>query len=156
MENIGFIPNEKTSQEILSNSNNNLIFQYDDGNGLSMQSANHNVLVTGTTGSGKTSSVILPMLNNLISSGKSGVVIDVKNNFTEKVYNIAKEYGRGHDVVEIGNADTAHNVNLFKGLTGNNLTDFIEKISIGAVGDQTGNKDFLLMGVSLVIDVYNL
>ena len=52
MENIGFIPNEKTSQEILSNSNNNLIFQYDDGNGLSMQSANHNVLVTGTTGSG--------------------------------------------------------------------------------------------------------
>lgn len=156
MGNIGFISNEKAHQEILSNSNNNLILKYDDGNGLSIQSANHNVLVTGTTGSGKTSSVILPMLNNLISSGKSGVVIDVKNNFTEKVYSIAKEYGREGDVVEIGNADTAHNINLFKGLTGNNLTDFIEKISIGAVGNQTGNKDFLLMGVSLVVDVYNL
>ncbi|MDO5575965.1 MAG: type IV secretory system conjugative DNA transfer family protein [Fibrobacter sp.] len=156
MGNIGFISNEKTSQEILSNSNENLIFRYDDKNGISMQSANHNILVTGTTGSGKTSSVILPMLNNLISSGKSGVIIDVKNNFTEKVYTIAKEYGREHDIVEIGNADTAHTVNLFRGLVGNNLTDFIEKISIGAVGNQTGNKDFLLKGVSLVVDVYNL
>ena len=67
-----------------------------------------NVLVTGTIGSGKTSSVLYPFVNQLIayasncSSEKLGMLIlDVKGNFYKKVKEFAINNNREDDLVII-------------------------------------------------------
>jgi hypothetical protein len=65
-----------------------------------------NVLVTGTTGSGKTSGVMLPALRRLIETGCSGIVLTAK----EAHAGIAEEYP--DRIVVIGASDDAEPVNL--------------------------------------------
>lgn len=67
-----------------------------------------NVLVTGTIGSGKTSSLLYPALEQIISykstSEKSKIsmlILDVKGNFYSQVLKYAKNFGRLGDVILI-------------------------------------------------------
>ena len=67
-----------------------------------------NILITGTIGTGKTSSAIYPFTNQLIqykwynNSKKLGLLIlDVKGNYHSKVLEYAKKYNRLEDVIVI-------------------------------------------------------
>ena len=67
-----------------------------------------NFLITGTIGSGKTSSAMYPFTKQLIryqcqtSDLKLGMLIlDVKGNYYEKVLEFAKKYGRLDDIIVI-------------------------------------------------------
>ena len=53
-----------------------------------------NVLITGSIGSGKTSSAISRLTYNLIKSGKGGLILDVKGNFVNTVEKMCKNCGR--------------------------------------------------------------
>ena len=57
-----------------------------------------NVLITGSIGSGKTSGAIARLTYNLIESGKGGLILDVKGNFVDTTYSMAKRLGREQDV----------------------------------------------------------
>jgi type IV secretory pathway TraG/TraD family ATPase VirD4 len=56
------------------------LLRFDSGNSITFEDARHHMLVMGTTGSGKTASVVLPALSRLIEAGHCGVIIDVKGN----------------------------------------------------------------------------
>ena len=67
-----------------------------------------NILVTGTIGTGKTSSAMYPFTKQLISynshnsNKKIGMLIlDVKGNYYEKVIKYANEFGRSDDIIVI-------------------------------------------------------
>lgn len=60
-----------------------------------------NILITGSIGSGKTSSAIVPILNELLSSSVYGLVIDVKGNFINTVNKIASIHNLQEKIVEI-------------------------------------------------------
>ena len=67
-----------------------------------------NILITGTIGSGKTSSAMYPFTRQLLeykyndASSKIGMLIlDVKGNYFSQVYNYAKNIGRLNDLIEI-------------------------------------------------------
>lgn len=67
-----------------------------------------NILITGTIGSGKTSSAMYPFTKQLLeykyndASSKIGMLIlDVKGNYFSQVYNYAKNIGRLNDLIEI-------------------------------------------------------
>ena len=76
-----------------------------------------NILITGTIGSGKTSSAIYPFSKQLIQyksnqkNEKLGILcLDVKGNFYKQIYNYAKKYNRLKDLVIIGlNSDKTYN-----------------------------------------------
>ena len=75
---------------------------------LSKESLYQNILVTGTIGTGKTSSAMYPFTKQLIqyqsqnSNLKLGMLIlDVKGNYHEKVLEYAKTFGRLDDVIVI-------------------------------------------------------
>ena len=64
-----------------------------------------NILVTGTIGSGKTSSVMYPLLNQIIQSKYPEfgmLILDVKGNFFKQVLNYANMYNRLSDILVIG------------------------------------------------------
>ena len=60
-----------------------------------------NMLITGSIGSGKTSGAIARLTYNLIKSGKGGLILDVKGNFVNTTYSIAKRLGREQEVCVI-------------------------------------------------------
>lgn len=60
-----------------------------------------NVLITGTIGTGKTSSAMYPFVEQLISQNIGMLILDVKGNFHLKVKEIAKRYNRKVTVIEL-------------------------------------------------------
>lgn len=67
-----------------------------------------NILITGSIGSGKTQSAILPITNQLLDFKKeekdgkiAALILDVKGNFAEKIEKICKKNGRSRDLIKI-------------------------------------------------------
>ena len=84
-----------------TNENNDNVF-------IPLKGLFQNVLVTGTIGSGKTSSFLYPVLDQLLSYNYANpylkpafLILDVKGNFYTKVLDYAKKYNRLNDVVLI-------------------------------------------------------
>lgn len=65
-----------------------------------------NILVTGTIGTGKTSSAMYPFVEQLISQNIGMLILDVKGNFHLKVKEIAKKYNRKVTVIELNGSET--------------------------------------------------
>lgn len=95
----------------LSISNFNLYIGYDEKNNdiyIPEKSLYQNILITGTIGTGKTSSAMYPFTRQLIeynhfnSAKKIGMLIlDVKGNYYREVYKYAKIYNRLDDIIVI-------------------------------------------------------
>lgn len=65
-----------------------------------------NILITGTIGTGKTSSAMYPFVEQLISQNIGMLILDVKGNFHLKVNEIAKRYNRKVTVIELNGNET--------------------------------------------------
>ncbi len=95
----------------LSISNFNLYIGYDEKNNdiyIPEKSLYQNILITGTIGTGKTSSAMYPFTRQLIehnhfnTTEKIGMLIlDVKGNYYREVYKYAKIYNRLDDIIVI-------------------------------------------------------
>ena len=60
-----------------------------------------NVLITGTIGTGKTSSAMYPFLEQLLKQNLGMLILDVKGNFYKKVLELNKIYKRNVIVIEL-------------------------------------------------------
>ena len=60
-----------------------------------------NILITGTIGTGKTSSAMYPFVEQLIAQNIGMLVLDVKGNFHHKLKEIAKKYNKKVTVIEL-------------------------------------------------------
>ncbi len=60
-----------------------------------------NLLITGTIGSGKTSSAMYPILYQLMSQNIGMLILDVKGNFYKKVLELNQQFGRNVIVIEL-------------------------------------------------------
>lgn len=129
------------------------LLKFDSGRTISFPEGTHNTLILGSTGSGKTSSVVLPSLNSLIKSGYPGLIIDQKNNMTDKVRALAKLHGRENDIVEFGSFPTACRTNLLADLDSKQIYPFFRKMAglVTAIDDR--NSYWHSMGVRIATDV---
>ena len=98
---INNIDKNKLNIKIGYNNNKNLVY-------VSEKSLYQNFLITGSIGSGKTSSAMYPITRQLIefksnsANEKIGMLIlDVKGNYHSKVLEYAKEYKRENDLIII-------------------------------------------------------
>jgi hypothetical protein len=60
-----------------------------------------NILITGTIGTGKTSSAMYPFLDQLLNRNLGMLILDVKGNFYKKVLELNKKYNRNVIVIEL-------------------------------------------------------
>lgn len=63
-----------------------------------------NILITGTIGTGKTSSAMYPFLEQLLKQNLGMLILDVKGNFHKKVLELNKIYNRNVIVIELNGA----------------------------------------------------
>ncbi|MFN2343817.1 MAG: type IV secretory system conjugative DNA transfer family protein [Desulfonatronovibrio sp.] len=111
------------------------LFTFDSGYSISMEEANHNVLIIGITGCGKTSTLVNNAVDRAMIEDMGGLVFDVKNNFTSNVRRLAASAGREDDVIEIGSHDTAQPVNILKGYSLEEQLDILESMIMQNVND---------------------
>lgn len=157
MHQMGFLAKRVTKGKTVPQiTNENCVLRFDSGNGVSQADASHHMLVMGTTGSGKTASVVLPVLQQLIAAGHCGLVVDIKGNLREQTRTLARHCGREADVVEYGTAPTATPLNLLQGMTMHEVRGFLEILTMQHFQGDSNNKDFHMKGVHQASDCIQL
>ena len=132
------------------------VLYFDSGDGVTFEDARHHILALGTTGSGKTASVVLPTLSRLIQGGHPGIVIDIKGNLLEQAYILAQQHGRGDDLVELGSSSSATPLNLLCGMDIAAVRELL-KTFIRQQGFLSGyNKDWHVKGAYQACDCAQL
>ena len=70
-----------------------------------------NILITGTIGTGKTSSAIYPFINQLLAHNIGMLILDVKGNLHIKVKEMARKYNKKVRVIELSGKETYNPLN---------------------------------------------
>lgn len=83
------------------------------------------MIAFGATGSGKTSSVMLPALRRLVDLGHSGLVLDVKGDYVNYALNFVCERA-----VIIGASDKCVAINIIAGMKAEVFRSFLAQISL--------------------------
>ena len=99
------------------------LFTFDSGKTLSFSDGARSIAIIGGTGSGKTTSVILPMIDALMRQGFGGVILDIKGNLGAQTRALAQRCGRQADIIEFGSSHTAQPTNLLAGLKKHEIAD---------------------------------
>ena len=73
------------------------LFTFDSGRTLSFADGARSIAIIGGTGSGKTTSIILPMIDALMRQGFGGVILDIKGNLGAQTRALAQKCGRQDD-----------------------------------------------------------
>ncbi len=136
----------------IKSSLNDTLFTFDSGRRLSFAEGVRSTLVLGGTGSGKTTSVILPMLDALLRRGFGGVILDVKGNLGAQTRELAKACGRLDDVVEFGSSPDACATNLLADMKQHEIADFFQVLAVNGV-EHDANISWHSKGGSLAADV---
>lgn len=104
-----------------------------------------NVLITGSIGSGKTSSAISNVLAGLIEDKLGGLVIDIKGDYVESVEKIARKYNRENDVVKISiNNEFKYNPLYDKLLSSSEIANNIKKVLMLLSSENQKSEPFWL------------
>lgn len=82
-----------------------------------------NILITGSIGSGKTSSAITNILDYFIKNNIFGLIIDIKGNFIDIVRNVAKKYNKENLII---------NLNLYNDKKYNPLNNELNEIELAS------------------------
>lgn len=96
-----------------------------------------NLMITGSIGSGKTSSAISNILDGLIKNKLSGLIIDVKGNFYDRVLNIAKKYNFENKIIKIS-LDSNF---LYNPLLNENISNFEKSQDIKKILNEISNSN---------------
>ena len=118
---MGFLNSLPTPNSSISGSSTLLkpgqvLVQFDSGLVLTFAEGAMHTVVTGSTGSGKTTAFIFPALYNLVARGYSGLIIDIKGNLADQARDLALLCGREGDILEIGIGPKSRPINLLANL----------------------------------------
>ncbi|MCR5259152.1 MAG: hypothetical protein K6E40_13470, partial [Desulfovibrio sp.] len=159
---IGFIDYDRTRAIQTAQPHSSLlessdaILRFDAGETVGIADLLHVCLVLGTTGSGKTTSVLLPAVDGLIGRGFGGLVVDVKGSMTPAVRAIAAKHGRGNDVIEIGPHESSTPVNLLAGATAQDASALFRALFMSHAAADERNQSFHTSGLAQAVDAWQI
>lgn len=150
------IKNTENNVEIKFNPNLSdfsLINFYDkeSKNELLASEGTKNILVTGATGTGKTTSVLLPIITNLIKNNCPGLILDIKSDLFSHIYTIAEQEDKLDNILYIGTYDFCKNINILASIKSvNQLKNVLNSIKTAT---DSNNSYWWESGVDDVTDI---
>lgn len=154
---IGFCADVRKKEETkVTEIHKDAFLQFDSGRHVSFNDANLHTLVLGTTGSGKTRSVLLPALKRHIEAGNAGLIEDIKGNFSDYVRAMAVACGRENDIVEFGIGSAASPINLLETMEPDGAYNFFFGLIEKQIGGRSGNMDFHSRGATQGADIFRM
>lgn len=156
MRPMGFMAADKNFCSGKETDNSGELLRFDDGLRVTFAEASHNMLVTGTTGAGKTTSIILPAVERLIGAGFGGVIVDVKGSLADSVRKLAAYHGRLGDVVEFGPGPGARKINIFHGIDSFRFRELLRYLLLDSVNMADHNIAFAMAGLRCLTQAYQM
>lgn len=153
---MGFIVNDTCTHAARVLRTEDCMLRFDSGDGITFEDAIHHLLVLGTTGSGKTASVVLPALYRLLGAGHCGFVADIKGNMRAQVRALAERCGREADIVEYGTGSGALRLNILNGMDRHAMYSFFEGLTLQSFRNASEHLDWHLKGVNVAADCGHL
>ena len=150
---IGFLGSARPSSPPPFPASDDWLYKFDSGRAITPAQASRGIAVIGATGSGKTRSVVLPLLHRLMLRGSGGLVIDVKGNLGEQTREVAKASGREQDVVEFGTGKRAVTTNLFSGMSNPEISNFFLDVVLNGTDSGDYNSSWHCKGAKMAYDV---
>lgn len=132
--------------------NSTFALNFDNGGGITLEDLYCHLFVAGTTGSGKSWSVMLPVLKKLLELGLAGLIVDIKGNFRSQTRGLAQACGREADLIEFGTSPTATPVNLLSDLDRFEVFRLYETLTLASFKGESHNIDFHIKGVNAATD----
>lgn len=86
-----------------------------------------NLFVTGSVGTGKTKSVLLPIFENLMEDNVCGIFFDAKGLIKNDILEIVHRKNRDDDLIFVGVGDNCKKINLLYNLSANEVIDFFKR-----------------------------
>ena len=151
---LGFLGAEE--EAALAERESPIILPFDDGGGLTSDDLNHHLIVFGITGSGKTTNVLLPVVDRLIREGHGLLVMAVKDSLSEYVRILAERHGRAGETRIYGAAPGAERLNVLEGKSDSEVREFFDDMVFAAIRGQSHNYDFHLKGIRQASDCHAL
>lgn len=154
MQPIGFLAHHENLEgfQDMEPDQENTLLRFDSGRRITFDDATHHLLALGTTGSGKSWSVMFPALFRLLKSGAFGLIIDIKGNFRLVLRPLAALPGRELDIIELGTSSSANPINIIKGMSRHQMRQFFENLTMQNFKGQSNNLDWHMKGVSGAAD----
>lgn len=115
-----------------------IYLKFDNKKIITFQDARHHTIVFGTTGSGKTASVIYPIIYNAIYAGHAMIIGDLKGSVGAAVRKMAQKCGRSLEVVEYGSGPLAKKVNLLAYMSEDGIRSYMEYMADDMCPDTNG------------------
>lgn len=153
---IGFTASMKDGKQIRAQAPEDSALILDSGVGMALPDLVHHTILTGTTGSGKTESGLIPATWGFIRLGCRGLVIDVKGNLRGKIRRLAQACGRAKDIVELGISPTAWRINTISNMTDSSFYGFVKDLIEQSFDGKTGNMDFHVKGADMARDCFKM
>jgi energy-coupling factor transporter ATP-binding protein EcfA2 len=119
---------------------------------LDSKRATENVLVTGATGSGKTTSVLMPMFHQLLVNNCGGLVLDVKGELYKMMTLVAKKTGQEGRIRILGLNEFSSSFNIFCNFTHDIFKSFLTQFT----AKQGKSLYWFEMGIENLIDLVKL
>lgn len=132
------------------------VYRYDSGRMMSFDDLVHHAIALGTTGSGKTASLIYPVIWRMMALGAGGIIIDIKGNMRAAVRKMGNEHNLTDKVIEIGNSRDAESYNILKGKNRQQIRALFERLALDNFNSNTNNLDFHIKGVEIAADYAQL
>lgn len=132
------------------------LLKFDSGQSLSFEDGLHHLLCLGTTGSGKTMSLMAPALRSHIAAGHGGLVIDIKGSLFKWIRAIAAEAGRLSDIVEYGTFPSAVKTNICSNMDASDFYDFCVGLLKDNFDNSSNNMDFHVKSAGVARDCLEL
>ena len=139
--------NLNKSKEVVHNEDFSISIKTEDENDVVITDKGlyQNVLITGSIGSGKTSSAISNILAGLIENNLGGLIIDIKGDYVDSVEKIAKKYNRENDIVKISiNNEFKYNPLHDNMLSSSEMAHNIKKVLTLLSNENQSNEPFWL------------
>lgn len=105
-----------------------LVVSFDSGKGLTFADSLHHAICFGTTGSGKTASILLPAINRILKAGYGLIMGDIKGSLGPSVRKLAANCGRAGDVVEYGSDPLAERKNMLAFMSDDGIRSYFESM----------------------------
>lgn len=121
---------------------------------LTASEATKNILITGETGSGKTTSTVLPIIESLINNNCPGLVLDIKSDLYLSIHALANE-DNADRLVFLGLDDFCHPINILSSVE--SIDQFRNiLLSLKPFGGVTENTYWFKTGVEDIIDIVKI
>lgn len=132
------------------------LLKFDSGKTISFEDGLHHLLCLGTTGSGKTMSLIAPALRSHILAGHGGLVIDIKGSLFKWIRAMAAEAGRLGDIIEYGTFPSAIKTNICANMDASDFYDFCVELLKDNFDNSSNNMDFHVKSAGVARDCLEL